>query len=93
MALEASSTGANLTYLFVVAKFKLLNVASDVLTSVAAVAPLLTVFVCRANLPLLFRLSELQFEPHSPGRQFSFPCQLIRVLLADSCGGRFVFII
>lgn len=40
-----------------------------------------------------FCISELQFETHWPGRQFSFPCQLIRVLLGHSCGGRFVFIL
>lgn len=44
-----------------------------------------------SNPPALFCLSE--FELHSPGRQFSFPCQLIRVPLGDSCGGRFVFIV
>lgn len=40
---------------------------------------------------LLFCLSE--FELHWPGREFSFPCQLIHVPLGDSCGGRFVFIV
>lgn len=44
-----------------------------------------------SNPSALFCLSE--FELHSPGRQFSFPCQLIRVPLGDSCGGRFVFIV